>query len=641
MKFRNDINGLRAIAVLAVVIFHYDRELLQGGFSGVDVFFVISGYLMTGIILRGLKNDNFSISQFYLARARRIAPALAGVCSLLLIFGFCLLSPNEYETLGKHVVGSLGFFSNIMYWKESGYFDIDSQSKWLLHTWSLSVEWQFYLIYPVVLSFIGKVFGIKRLGLLVVFSTILSFVICIYATSNWPSAAFYLLPTRAWEMLLGGIAFLYPLRANEKLKKHMELVGFLLVFGSYIILSENDVWPGYLAIFPALGAFLVLWSERFDSRISNNVICQKIGTASYSIYLWHWPILVFMHYYFEPAGYLLPIYLLVSILLGFLSYKYIEERYNKISLKKLFLAVLTCAFVASIGWKYQPNLFLNKLPVNIIDSIKRQPAKCFNVKNSHTKSEWFCSINKDNEDPYDYFLFGDSHMFSMLPAMERFSVENGYKGAYVGYNGCPPLINVIPLRTDQTEKNCFNLNARIIRYVIKNNIKNVVIVARWTYYSTGSYSSTDFSYLGTEQSSNKSKEKSFKVFKDGMLSTIQKFSDANVKVFLLLQVPQQKKSSESLYVKALKFGINNDSLEFVSVDRKVNAELQAKVNSFLYSLAKDFDNLILIDPQKTFCNTNKCIVGNAESSYYFDGNHLSAYGALMLAPQLVDELNFN
>ena len=161
MQFRKDINGLRAIAVIGVVLFHFNPSWMPGGFAGVDVFFVISGFLMTKIIFRGLEQDSFSVLKFYVARANRIIPALSLLCLVLLSVGWLFLSPLEYRALGKHIVSSITFISNIIYWTESGYFDAASQGKWLLHTWSLSLEWQFYIIYPLILVAMKQFLSLK------------------------------------------------------------------------------------------------------------------------------------------------------------------------------------------------------------------------------------------------------------------------------------------------------------------------------------------------------------------------------------------------------------------------------------------------------------------------------------------------
>ena len=323
-SFRQDINGLRAIAVIAVVLFHFNASWMPGGFAGVDVFFVISGFLMTGIIFRGIEQENFSILKFYVARANRIIPALAVLCLVLLVFGWFYLTPLDYKALGKHAASSVAFLSNIIYWRESGYFDAASHEKWLLHTWSLSVEWQFYIIYPLVLVAMRKFMSIKTMKFLLLVGTVLGFVFCVIATYKWPNPSYYLLPTRAWEMMLGGIAYLYPLTLSENRKKLFGWTGLGLIIGSYFLISSENPWPGYLAIFPVIGTFLVIQAHRNNSIITNNLVFQKLGTWSYSIYLWHWPLVVII-YTFSLPDYYIYLGISLSIFLGFLSYQYIEK----------------------------------------------------------------------------------------------------------------------------------------------------------------------------------------------------------------------------------------------------------------------------------------------------------------------------
>ena len=323
-QFRKDINGLRAIAVVAVVLFHFNASWMPGGFAGVDVFFVISGYLMTGIIFRGIEQKNFSILRFYVARANRIIPALAVLCLALLVFAWFYLPPADYKALGKHVASSMGFISNITYWREAGYFDTSSHEKWLLHTWSLSAEWQFYIIYPLMLVVMRKFMSLKSMKAAVLVCTVLGFVFCIILSYRWPNAAYYLLPTRAWEMMMGGLAFLYPLSIQDKHKKLLEWFGLTLIVGSYFLVSKDNPWPGYLALFPVVGAFLLIQAQRNDSLVTSNLMFQKIGTWSYSIYLWHWPLVVAI-YYFSLGDSFIYLGITLSVLLGYLSNRYIEK----------------------------------------------------------------------------------------------------------------------------------------------------------------------------------------------------------------------------------------------------------------------------------------------------------------------------
>jgi peptidoglycan/LPS O-acetylase OafA/YrhL len=326
MDFRKDINGLRAIAVIAVMLFHFNPAWLPGGYAGVDIFFVISGYLITGIIFRGLQKNTFSLIAFYTSRARRIIPALAAMCFVLLLFGWFYLLPLQYGELGKHIASSLGFFSNVVYRAEAGYFTAGAHEKWLLHTWSLSVEWQFYMIYPIALLALSKRVALPILRRLVLVSCVFGFIFCVYSSFHSPERAFYLLPARAWELLVGGVAYLYPIKLQGLKQRALESVGLLMIALSFIVLSEKDVWPGYLSLLPVIGTLLVIVSVRQDSALTNNPFSQWTGKLSYSLYLWHWPVVVFM----SNAGYLSSdrnavFGIAVSLALAWMSYSLIEK----------------------------------------------------------------------------------------------------------------------------------------------------------------------------------------------------------------------------------------------------------------------------------------------------------------------------
>ncbi len=374
MKFRKDINGLRAIAVIAVVLFHFNPYWIPGGFAGVDVFFVISGFLMTSIIFRGIENNNLSILKFYVSRANRIIPALAALCLVLLVLGFFYLHPLDYKALGKHITSSMLFLSNVIYWKESGYFDAVSHEKWLLHTWSLSVEWQFYIIYPLVLVAMRKVMSVKNMKKTILFGMILGFIFCVIVTYWKPNPSYYLLPTRAWEMMMGGVAYIYPLTIQEKRKKFVEWLGLALITLSYFLISKNSAWPGYLAILPVTGAFLIIQSQRTDSLITCNFLFQKLGTWSYSIYLWHWPLVVTI-YYFSLNEMYIYIGIGLSVLLGFISNTYIEKikfrndlskRFNYLKFNTIYIAI----FVSLFGvFAFKNIALMYQIPTNIVNGM--------------------------------------------------------------------------------------------------------------------------------------------------------------------------------------------------------------------------------------------------------------------------------
>lgn len=327
MDFRRDINGLRAIAVAVVILFHFGVPGLRGGFVGVDIFFVISGYLMTSIVASKVCTGTFGLASFYLSRARRILPALTVLCLCLLLVGCGVLFSSDFRRLGKHVIAALLFVSNIIFGGESGYFDSSPFDKWLLHTWSLSLEWQFYLIYPAVIMIAFRLGGARMLRGTVIGLLLLSLLLSMLTTGAHPVEAFYLLHTRAWELLAGGIVYFYPIAASRRVARLAEAAGLALIVLSVMLFSEKDAWPGIAAMLPVAGTMLVMWSNRATSVLTANRYSQFLGRISYSAYLWHWPIVVYVHY----AGLISsPVAIgggiLASIAMGWISYTLVEQR---------------------------------------------------------------------------------------------------------------------------------------------------------------------------------------------------------------------------------------------------------------------------------------------------------------------------
>ena len=353
MNFRYDINGLRAIAVLAVVLFHFNPQWLPGGFAGVDVFFVISGFLMTSIIFSGVEKNTFNLFKFYNARANRIVPVLAAMSAVLLVFGWFYLLPTDYRDLGRQVEKSSLFISNLLFAKGGGYFDTAEHTKWLLHTWSLSVEWQFYIFFPIIIIALKKFLSFRNLKLIVLGLFLASFIYCIYATHKDSKTAYFLLTSRAWEMLLGGLAFLYPWSLKNKSHQIVtQCLGIVLIIASYFLMSKDTPWPGYMALIPVFGAYLIVVANYQNNFLINNPISNSIGKWSYSIYVWHWPLVVLGFYFAFENWWIYGIPL--SILLGFLSYQFIEKinfpRYSswkeiyKVKPFYIFLIILACGY---------------------------------------------------------------------------------------------------------------------------------------------------------------------------------------------------------------------------------------------------------------------------------------------------------
>ncbi len=352
MTFRQDINSLRAFAVISVVIYHFFPNTLSGGFVGVDIFFVISGYLMTRIIVNGIDAKTFKLTTFYSNRAKRILPALATLCFVLLLAGWFILAPLEYYNLAKHVASSISFISNHIYLSESGYFDSSPREKWLLHTWSLSVEWQFYLLYPLLILAINKTILRKYLKLSLIILCALFFAFSVYSSFTWKEESYFLLPMRVWEMMIGGVAFIISKEFSNTLRKAFEFSGLTLMTISVFMINSTMLWPGFIALFPVTGAVLIILANRQDSVFSSSKILQLIGKWSYSIYLWHWPVIALLYYISTPSTFTLISGILVALILGFLSYRLIETPKIHYFLSAIPLA-FSISLIASGGFAYQ------------------------------------------------------------------------------------------------------------------------------------------------------------------------------------------------------------------------------------------------------------------------------------------------
>lgn len=622
MHFRKDINGLRAIAVIAVVLFHFNASWMPGGFAGVDVFFVISGFLMTGIIFRGIEQENFSIMKFYVARANRIIPALAVLCLVLLVFGWFYLTPLDYRELGKHVGSSMGFLSNIIYWRESGYFDAASHEKWLLHTWSLSVEWQFYIIYPLVLVAIRKFMSLKAMKVTVLVGTVLGFIFCVIATYKWPNPAYYLLPTRAWEMMIGGVAYLYPLKLTENKKKVFEWVGLALIILSYIFITKENLWPGYLALIPVLGAFLLIQAQRNDSVVTGNIMFQSLGKWSYSIYLWHWPLVVSI-YYFSLNEQFIYFGIITSVIIGYLSNKYIERLDFKNNFSN-FAQYLKCKplwFVFMVGLfgyvVFTNNGFVKFSPDNYQRLISESTPSPYRNKchiGSYQKPSKSCEYFGEN---ISWATFGDSHTVEIAYALAKKLESKGEGLKHFSFSDCKPSYKEL----DGFSK-CAKWYNETIKYIIDNDkIRNVVFNHRFTRAIFGG----DANNYPDEIEVDISNE---------TLSTIDKLDElifllASKKnnVYIFYPIPELPRPINQLISNKLR---NSESLEnIVGTDlnwyKNRNRNMISHFNKSKYP-----DNVHFIKPENAFCDNNNCYAVKDGTPLYFDDDHPSVLGARKL-----------
>lgn len=362
MTFRYDIGLLRAIAVLAVLLYHYEIPGFTGGFIGVDIFFVISGFLMTQIVLSGMDKGEFSYKQFIAKRIKRIVPALLVLSACLLLFIPFFYFTADLKLNAKYIGLGLSFLSNIYYALRSGvYFSPDAVDNIFLHTWTLAVEMQFYMLYPLLLLALRKVYLYKFLQFRFIYIglTLLSFLLCIYWLKTKADYAFYLMPARGWEFMLGGLAFLYA----KEIRGALERVSAVLLYGLLILLicsiigaSGRYPWPSFFALLPTLAVALILGLVKEYAWMRNRGI-QFLGNISYSLYLWHWPVYVlYRKYEFAlPYKFSIVVPLLLSVVLASLSYYWVEQRKGQVIVRSLGLALpaligLTVVFYLGAQW---------------------------------------------------------------------------------------------------------------------------------------------------------------------------------------------------------------------------------------------------------------------------------------------------
>ena len=464
VNYREDINGLRAWAVIAVLLFHFKLIGLPGGFAGVDIFFVISGYLMTSIIVGGYEKESFSIWKFYMSRIRRIMPALMVLIATLLILGWFWLPTADYQPLGTQSSYAMTFLSNILFWKSAGYFDSAAEEKWLLHTWSLAVEAQFYILYPIFITLIWKFWKcLKAINLGIVFLFLSSLIINLYASSRVPGASFYLLPTRGWE--LGAGALVYLAIKNNLFSNTLKSIGFwigwILIIGSFFLLSKDLVWPGYWAIFPVFGASLVMLANSEKSFFTNNFIAQWIGDRSYSLYLWHWPLVVALYFAGLQSEWSWVIgAFALSVVLAHLSYHFVETPTRKYltqaSLKKEIVVIFGVAVLIGIAAVSVKTFELKDRAINLSPQALYVASYSTEKKREEIHKEYLLNCDfyyskKYNgtkiidqscvsTSPGGIFLWGDSHAQALSFGIRNYLNDNSSNITFsqVASSGCRP-----------------------------------------------------------------------------------------------------------------------------------------------------------------------------------------------------------
>ena len=500
--FRDDINGMRAIAVLGVVAYHFQLARIQGGFVGVDVFFVISGFLMTQIISGRLAAGRFTFAEFYLARVRRIVPALVVLVAAVTVAGYVLLGPLELDVLAQDAASSLLFFSNVLYVGQGGYFAAAADQNWLLHTWSLSLEWQFYILYPVLLWALARAKARQRTIVIVLaVLAVLAFAKTIASSLNGGGqliAAFYMIHARAWEFLVGALCAtrLPHLAWSDRTRTAAHALGVATVLASMVVLqSRTAVWPSAATALPVAGAALVLVADRHSAWWARLRPVAALGRWSYSIYLWHWPLAAMAAYYEVGTLGVRAGLALLSVGLGAVSYALVERRATEMLWRvrrrpwrfglpayglALALAVVALATngLESVRFAFRPDVVaaLRDYRAAKLDWMSPQ-TDCGSVVHV---SSIFALCKFGNPAAHDTLVIGDSFAEQLVPRY-RDSLKDADAGGitFVLRGGCIPMPGVERIPPGSR---CTEWVDEAYAYARREDFKRVVFVSFWTGY---------------------------------------------------------------------------------------------------------------------------------------------------------------
>ncbi|AWF81116.1 hypothetical protein BTJ40_09970 [Microbulbifer sp. A4B17] len=619
--YRKEIDGLRFFAVAPVVLFHYYPDLLPLGYLGVDLFFVISGYLITQLIIRDVDEGSFNLVRFYIRRIRRILPAVLVVFSFVLISGLIFFISSDLINLSASLLTSLLFVSNIYFWRSGGYFGASDELKPLLHSWSLSVEEQFYLVFPCLLLLLtrlskNKLFYIVLACLVILVSVGLNIFIVSIGGEN---PAFFLTPTRIWELAVGVLAaLLASRRAQPDKNTHMlfSYLGFGMIMIGYLYLGSSII-P---AVLVTAGAGLILYQSISSGSLLYWILTwplvRFIGLISFSLYLWHWPVVSFIKYVSvdPPSNYVLMSGFLFTCLASFLTWRFVEIPFRKKYSDKFsmqFIGLLYILIFVSIALIYSFNGFPKRHPPlanNFSESISSN-FRCGVREYFPFGASRACLVAGDNKRPYSTVLLGNSHAQMYGPAYVNALNSVGEKGLIIPLNNCLPTLKV-NLSQDCLRKAKKNFEA----IVSTEGIQRVVIAQSWHFKR----------YISSEGIVISRKVR--QTLAEATISLASRLEKAGKIVYVLgpIQIPGY--NFPSIQSRKLAMGVYNPEHFFVGIDQ-FNKDYLDIVN---YLDSRLGDQLML--PHLILCPEDTCQFSDGEVSYFSDSHHLSPSGALLMTP---------
>lgn len=608
---------------------------------------MISGFLITKKIIEGIQAGEFTLVGFYERRVRRIFPALFSTLFATLLLGAVLFDGGAFLKLGKSATFTTLFSSNIFFWTQTGYFDTPSSQNPLLHMWSLSVEEQFYLVLPLLLIVLHR-FQRKHIKTTLLAIASLSFAGVAYQLTRDPSGAFYLTPGRIWELLVGSILALSGTgKLDHPFRNLLSAAGVLLILISTVFFSTDTPFPGFAALLPVLGSAFIIYAGSTGKSLVGTFLSTKpmvfIGKISYSLYLWHWPLLVFFKYYLirEMTWLELAVYFALIILVSTISWKWIETPFRSfkvIKRKHIFvLAGSAMAFCLAAGsaiiyMEGFPCRFENKVPDWANEGVWNYEwntwRDCRTLEASELGESEPCQIGPGEQTP-QYLLWGDSHAGTMYSALNLATEITGVEGSILWMSACPPLLGID--RDDSKIGSCMDFNDGVIEYLDTHpEIQTIFISARWNLSTTGSRYKTEdgdsvilVDLLGTTGTNAE-------LVKTGLQRTIQALETLDRDVIIIASVPEIGYQVPSSILTAARTGRKVESI--ISPTAEELTIRNSEMNDILETVREEFPNVEVIEPAALLCGAEGCQVTDNNQPLYKDGNHLSTAGSRFIAP---------
>ncbi|WP_425097891.1 acyltransferase family protein [Tropicibacter sp. S64] len=651
LPYRGDIDGLRAVAVLSVVLYHFGFPL-QGGFVGVDVFFVISGFLIGGILWREYdQTGRIWLKNFYIRRFRRLAPAFFTMALVTTLVGWALLLPFEFREYGKSLIAATVYLSNVFFFRGAGYFDAASEDKPLLHTWSLAVEEQFYILLPLLIIFLAR----WRWGLLGVLVAVwaASLAGSILLTPHFQTATFYLFPFRAWELLSGVLLAIWGYETGRTWRGWAVLswLGMTLILASIVLIPSGPLFPGLLSVPPVLGTVLVI-ANGLNRNPVNRMLCHRhavfVGAISYSLYLWHWPVFTLSTYLRDGYANLLEslVWMAVSFGLAWLSWRFVETPVRRArSLPGGFVfggtALASALLLGLGGWLYTQNglpaRFGPEARTHIAASgdFLQDWSRCYTADTLPLDGLEVCPIGPDG--PPRILVWGDSHVRAFKEGLDLAAHEAEVPGMILWRAGCPPIFGVRKVENSATAAQdvaCTQANKQIEQALGRlDTVETVLLIGRWSYYATGTGVGLDEAnrialhptdvpeHIGTGQA---------RLLASGAKHTVQKLSAWFPTVYVLRQPPEIPFYDSRRAAREAAHGtwpLAPAPQTTPTVNRATLAVRSALADAPWLPLAEE-GRIRFLDPWPFFCDADSCSAVHDGTGQYFDNNHITNSAAL-------------